>query len=790
MAVNGNNIQGPYGPPPPEEPTIHDYLAILFRGKWVILATLFLVTGATALFTFLQDPIYESTASVLVNTEGKMSAMPLLDITGGIKNIKNELEILKSYSLGETVVKQLLKKRFLDDEGQIPILIIKPPVEEGGTREFATVRQIVGRLTESVNYEPVRDSDVIKITAKSKDPEEAALIANTFAEVYSDRNLNMSRMKSRVAREFLDDQVKSKRASLKDTETDLRQYMEKKGIVLLDEEAKRTINQLAQLEASRDAVDVELRTVANTLASYEKVLTEQEVGVAKVIGESNDSYIRRLQEEIALLEVQRDVTIAQNPAYAGREIYTQRLKEIDDQIVVLRQKLQTRTDEFLQSVVPAQLGTGQSSDPASYLRVVKLKILESQIQIQALQAKKKAVQEVIKQYEKNFENIPEKSIEYARLQRARLSSEKLYLLVEEKFNEVVIAEQSEFGYIDIFDPAIVPVSPVSPKKQLNLMLGILVGLGLGIVIAFVRERFDVKIRTPEDLKKRGHILLSSVMLMDEELKNQGGKTKVTVDGKELDAHLLTFTNPISSVAETFRRLRTNIQYARIDHDVKTLLVTSPNPSEGKSTVVSNLAIAYAQSGKKVLLIDTDLYRPSLHLEFDLQREPGLCNILRDGELKGGISTYKTVVDGLEVITCGEIPPNPAEVLGSQKMVELIEMAKKKFDVVLLDSPPVLAVTDPTILSTFADGTIVVVSANITRIEDLERALESLEGVGAKTMGVVLNNFDIRKAFGGYYGSYGYRGYRYHSYGYQYSSQPGNGAPGGEKSAPKRKERPH
>jgi len=782
MAPNGNNLPGPYGPPPTEEPSIHDYIAILFRGKWVILATVFLVTGATALFTFLQDPVYESTASVLVNVEGKMTSLPLLDVTGGIKNIKNELEILKSYSLGETVARELIKKRYVDTEESNLILIIQPPSEATGSGEFASIQQIVRALRGAVSFEPVRDSDVIKITVKSKNPREATLIANTFAEAYSDRNLNMSRMKSRAAREFLEVQVKSKRNILDDTEGDLQKYMEKKGIVLLDEEAKRTIEQLAQLEASRDAVDVELQTLANTLASYERVLTEQEVGVAKVIGEANDPYIRRLQEEIALLEVQRDVTIAQNPAYVGREIYTQRLKEIDEQIVVLRQKLHKRTDEFLQSMIPAQLGAGQSNDPAAYLRVVKQKILESQIQMQALQAKKKALVGVIKQYEQNFEKIPEKSIEYARLQRARLSSEKLYLLVEEKFNEAIIAEQSEFGYIDIIDPAIVPLNPVSPKKQLNLMLGFLVGLGLGVGFVFVRERFDVKVRTPDDLKKRGHVVLSSVMLMDDELKTLGGRTKVSVDGKELDAHLITFTNPLSSIAETFRRLRTNIQYARIDHEVKTILVTSSNPSEGKSTVVSNLAIAYAQAGKKVLLLDTDLRRPSLHLEFDLQREPGLCNILRDGEFHGKMPTYKTVVEGLEVISCGEIPPNPTEILGSQKMHELVELAKKKYDVVLFDSPPVLAVTDPTILSTFADGTLVVVSANNTRIEDLERTLESLASVGAKSMGVVLNNFDIRRAFGGYYGAYGYRGYRYHYYGYQYSSQQGKGAAMGDGSS--------
>ncbi len=746
-----------------QEPRFEDYLQIILRGKWIILTTFLLVLGGTAVYTFIAQPMYEATTSVLIDTKGQQNTGLLFDVTGfgAVKNIKNELEILKSRALAEAVAQSLLEKKFTDEESTDPILIIAPPKDERAQRQYATVAEIVKRFETDVEFDPVRDSDVIKVTAKSANPREAALIANTFAKVYYDRNMYTSRTRSRAVREFLQAQLQTRTQNLDKAEGDLQRYMESKGIVSLDDEAKKIIDQLSQLEAQRDATDIQIQSLAKTLASYQEALAKVEPNVARVMGEANDPYIRQMQDQLARLEVQRDVTIAQNPNVVGQEIFNQKLKEIDNQITALRQKLQQRTDEYLKSLLPGTTVSSSSSDPAAYMGQLKLKITEAQIEQQSLTAKKKALVDVIAQYERQFNQIPQKSIEYARLQRARLSNEKLYLLVEEKYNEAAIKEQSEFGYIDIIDPAVVPIEPVSPKKRLNLLLGALLGLGLGIALVFMREYLDVRVRTPEDLKKRGLAPLTAIALMDEELKRIGGKTKISIDGKDLDVHLITFSNPLSSIAESFRRLRTNVQYAQIDRPVQTILVTSPNPTEGKSTTISNLSIAFAQTGKKVLLIDTDLRKPALHNEFGLKREPGISDILFGG-VDEEAALQQTVVENLSVVCCGTIPPNPAEILGSQKMREYLERMKKRFDFILFDSPPSLAVTDPSILATIVDGVLVVVSSGSTRMDALDRTMEILEGVGGKVLGVVLNNFDLRQAYGGYYGYYRYR---YYSYGY-------------------------
>lgn len=562
-----------------QEPTFQEYVSILLRGKWTILISFALVFAGTALFTFTTDKVYEATATVLVDTKGQQSSLPLFDITGmgGVKNIKNELEILKSRSLAEAVAQRLVDDAYVDSAKQQRLLIIHPTQNGTDSDSVLSITLIAKKLGVSVDFEPVRDSDVIKISTKSTHASEAAFIANSYAQAYYDRNMFSSRTRSRAVKEFLGGQLASRQETLAKSENELQKYMEVKGIVSLDDEAKKIIDQLAQLEATRDAADIEIQSLTRTLSSYQEQLAKIEPNVARVMGEANDTYIRTLQEQLAKLEVQRDVTVAQNPNVVGQEIFSQKLKEIDGQINSLRNKLQQRTDEYLKSLLPSIGASLQGNDPSAYLGQLKVKVIDTQIQQQSLVAKKKALAETLKGYERQFDQIPQKGIEYARLQRARLSNEKLYLLVEEKFNEASIKEKSEFGYIDIIDPAIVPLLPISPKVQLNLLLAAILGLGLGIGLVFLREYIDVRIRTPEDLKKRGFMTLTAVAIMDEEIQKLGGKTKVERDGKPVDAHLLSFVNPLSSIAESYRRLRTNIQYAQLDKPAQAILITRSLP---------------------------------------------------------------------------------------------------------------------------------------------------------------------------------------------------------------------
>jgi len=725
------------------ERAFQEYLAVLLREKWTIIITTFLIVAGAVLYTKMSDPVYQSTCQVLLSREAKGNLF--VDQNPGELNkttVQNELAVLNSRSLADSVANRLLRQRYFADAKGGIIPSVMPNPEDTPQDTAASLDLVSGRVMSAVDFDPVRESDIIKIYARSRNPREAALLANTYAEAYRDRNIYMSRNKTRSFREFLESQAREKRKSLEETEGSLKDYMEQQGIVSLDDEAKRLIDQLASLEAQRDAADISLKEMQNALENYQQQLPQQETNVARVVGEASDTYIKQMQEQLARLEVQRDMTVVQNPGSAGRDILNEKVKEIDQQIAALRMKLQKRTDDFLRTLTPAQGGV---DDAAGYLKSVKQKIIEAEIGTQSLQAKKRALSEAISEYEKKFDRIPGKSLQLARLQRARLSNEKLFLMVEEKFNETNITEQSNTGYIEIMERASVPGSPSSPKPFINLMIGIVLGLTVGVLAAFIKEYMNVRVQTPEDVKRRGYTPLSPIMDIDEEIARLGGQ-KIAARDKAVDAHLVTVSFPFSSIAESYRQMRTNLQFAKVGTPARTLMLTSPTQGDGKSTTVSNLAVAFAQTGKKVLLVDADLRRPMLHSLFRIERGAGLAELLT------GKATFERVlrhtnVENLDLLPSGDIPPNPAEVLGSDEMREFVAAATKKYEMVLFDTSPVMAVTDPSVISTMTDGVVMVVSSGSTRMEDLEQSIELLEGVGGKVVGVVLNNFDPHRAYG-------------------------------------------
>ncbi len=743
-------------------PLIRDYPAVLLRGKWVILMATALMSLATLILTKLREPTYQASASVLIQTRLAETGGFFLAVGGSAiaQNIRqNEREILLSQSLAETVARGLIRQMYLDSSARQMLEIVKPDKKHKGKRTVATVAEIVEKLALDVDFATVRESDVIKIMVKSKNPVEAAILANMYVDEYYYRNLYKSREKSRALREFLQKQTLEHRTNLERMENSLQAYMEDKGIVSLDEESRRMIGQLSELEADRDAVDISLQTLERTRSSYAQEVPAQEQLLSSFISGANDPYIRQLQEQLATLEVQRDVAVSKNPSLSGKEVFSDRLREIDEQIQAIREKLKEKTRQYIVSLVPATTSPDQSTQqPASYLRQVKQKMIELQIEIQALRAKKDALTSTINEYERQFERIPGKNIQYARLERGRLAAEKLYLVLNEKLNDATIAEQSQIGYIDVIDRATPPIEPSSPILLLNLAIGLSVGLLFGVGFVVAREFRDVRIHTPEDLRSKGYTTAAVVTSMDDDIRRLGGTHVLSRYGRPVDAHLLTLADAFSPAAEAYKKLRTSVQFDRSDRRPQTILVSSPNKGEGKSTTVANLAVAFAQSGKMVLLVDCNLRRPQIHRMFDLFQTPGLSELLTN---RAGYDSVVqvTVQRQLHILCAGASPTNPAELLSSSSMRELLEQARLEYDVILLDTPPILSVADASVLSSYVDGQVMVIAAGQTRMEELERSIDILSGVSSVMPKFILNKFDQLHAYGISYirSGYGYYG---------------------------------
>jgi len=293
--------------------------------------------------------------------------------------------------------------------------------------------------------------------------------------------------------------------------------------------------------------------------------------------------------------------------------------------------------------------------------------------------------------------------------------------------------------LTVLEEAAVPTMPVGASWILQVALAAAVGLMLAVVAAFLMEYLDDTIKTPDDVDKVMH------------LTTLAGVSRIP--GDRLREKLITVKHPKSPVSEAYRVLRTNLQFSSLDKPLRTLVVTSPNPSEGKSTTVANLGAVMAQTGKRVVLVDADLRRPVLHRIFELDNKTGLTDmLLREGLVIDG-HLQPTGVENLRLLNTGPLPPNPSELLGSQRMTALIERLKEEADLILFDSPPSLAVTDASVLATQADGVLIVANAGRTRRNPAKESVERLQQVGANLLGVVLNRLQPGK--GGYYYYYHY-----------------------------------
>lgn len=333
--------------------------------------------------------------------------------------------------------------------------------------------------------------------------------------------------------------------------------------------------------------------------------------------------------------------------------------------------------------------------------------------------------------------------------------------VAEVFMKEVI-ELLNVENVQIIDKAILPKTPAKPNKQMNVAIAGFLGIMMGLGIIFLLEYFNNTIKTPEDVQKHLNLPIIGIIPAFDNADGKDGKKK-TIFGvrkkgqilKNDDNSLITYVSPKSPFSEAYRIVRTNIQFSGIDKPLKVLVVTSAGPMEGKTTTAANLAVAFAQSGSKTILIDTDFRKPKVHKLFNVPNSDGIVNAVAMHDIEG----YKkhiinTQIKDLDIMTAGHIPPNPSEVLSSTTMKQMITRIKEDYDIVIMDTPPVSPITDAAILAASADATIFVAGSELLEIEMALRAKDHLDRVKANIIGVILNRLS-KNTQGNYYYYYNY-----------------------------------
>lgn len=715
---------------------LKDYIIIFFQKKFIILG-IFLVAVITAIvYSVLAINYYTASGSIKVSIpKSNPISGPLFEQFqefGSDRYIANEIEVLKSNSIAEIAAKTIIDTFKARNQNELFYLFLKDHEKpELGLRSLESIAKSVKRI---IDIEQKRGLDIIVFKADSPSPFEASLIVNAYINAYYTYNLKMSRQRYTLAKDFLEKQREDKAIRLKESENAVSQFQQSNNVVVLDEQARSLVEQISQLEAQMNAADIEAKSKQQALSEFKLKLEQKDKDVAKYIEKlSAEPYIKALQEQISKLEVQKELVVSSlglsNPNNdISVQNYNRTIKDLkkrlDEQMVALEAGLVAYTPDDI--------------------RQLSLDVLKLDLEIKSSQAKADELRKAVRNYESKFSKLPVQSIEFARLERERLGNEKLFTLLEEKYQESLIAEQSVPSNVEIIDEARMPVSPSKPNRTLIIVIGFVIGIAFSVGYIFLKKYFDVTIRTPEDVRNRGSNVISWIPKLEDFIET------------DVESHEIVVSSlPDSVPAEAFVSTKTKIKYTKLsDSPLKTILITSPTPKDGKTFICSNLAATYGLSGERVVALDLDLRRPRLHQPFKLDKGKGVTDYLFNQASFDEI-IQKTGHKGLDFISAGSKIPNPSEVVSSNALVELIEKLKEMYDYILVDSPPIIAVSDAAVISQLCDITILVASVNQTRLDLLEEAIKILNTIKGNYFGVILNRFESTNGYGSYYKYYYY-----------------------------------
>ena len=720
-----------------EEIHLRDYLRVIFKRRWLIAAVLLIVVVSVTIESFRMTPIFRATAQVMIETDNPK----VVDIEEVLRVNNNDYDyyqtqygILKSQALTLKVIKFLNLKEnaefggskngfslgavFHGAVGWLKNLFSSAEAKPDPQREEDKENNfLIGAYLGRLSVEPVRQSRLVNVSFEGKDPQMVAKIANAHAQLYIESNIERKFSASQEAVGWLNQRIKEEEKKLQLSEESLQAYREKEGLVDIDfgERQGIILQSLNDLNAALTRAQTEKIEKQQLYAELQKCSGRPE------LAESLPAVVQN-----SLIQGLKANYIALSGEYSK---LSQKYGPEHPNMVRLSSEMQGVREKIAQEVRKI----AQSIETESRLASDKEKAI-----LAAMETKKKEALD-----------LNQKQIKYDALKRDVNTTRSLFESLLKRTKEATVTGGLNITNIVVVDPARVPEAPVKPKKAQNILLALITGLTLGIGLAFFLEYLDNTIKIPDEVER--YLKIPLLGLVGTFPANSTDPNK-----KEIISH----TDPRSTISEAYRTIRTNLLFSSPDNEKRVLLVTSVFPIEGKTVLASNLAITFAKMGKNVLLIDADMRRPKIHTVFDLERSKGLSAFLAGGE-----STIRnTDIPGLKIITSGTLPPNPSELLNSKKMQELIERAREQFDIIILDSPPALSVTDPAILSTLADGVVITIKASSTPRPAIKKGIQQLTEVGGKVLGCVLNDVDFEKE-SYYHSSYRYyHDYYYHAYG--------------------------
>ncbi|RYE07444.1 MAG: polysaccharide biosynthesis tyrosine autokinase [Hyphomicrobiales bacterium] len=702
------------GPASVKEPTLNlgRYWHLLLKHRYLVAATLAGAIAIGVIATLLMTPLFTASATLQIDREAARilqteDVTPRESMTQGEEFFQTQYGVLRSRSLAERVIQSLglaASDRFVE---QMDITV---PSSGRGTPASRRSEAVLKAVQKNLGVQPVRGSRLVVVTFNSPDPVLSATVANAFAENFIQANLDRKFESSSYARDFLEERLAQTKAKLEDAERQLVAYASNQQIINIPTPGS------AGAESGTQSIAASDLTALNAALSQARA---RRIAAEEKWRQANSSALMTLPE------------VLQNPAI-------QRLAETRAGLnATYQQKLSLYRPEFPEMLqLKAQLDEADSQI-ASLAGNIRASVGQ---QYQVSVNEERALQQRVNVLKGDVLDFRSRSVQYNILQRELDTSRSLYDGLLQRYKEVGIAGGVTANNISIVDRAEPPTKPSKPNLIVNLILAVLAGLGLGIAAVFVLEALDETLATPEDVEaKLEQPVLGAVPVLD---KN------VTPRQALLDVR--------SAFAEAYYSLRSALQFATTNGVPAVLLITSARPGEGKSTTALAIAENFARIGKRVLLMDLDLRNPSMHRLMNVNNEHGMSSILSGAAQLANVVHDAPGVSGLRFVPTGPLPPNPAELLSGSRIQEFLASARKEYDLVVIDGPPVLGFADAPVLAATVEGTVFVIEARSTRRGQARGALKRLNMGNARITGVVLTKFRADKSsYGGYDYAYDY-----------------------------------
>jgi len=690
---------------------------VLLKRAWTIATATLIVAVLTIIHAFRMIPVYRATASIEIEAN-----YPQLQTLNDLYHqapsedwsfMATQMEVLRSDNLAWQTLEQAGLDHSLESSGSRDA----PP---GAAVQMAALKKatIIQNFKERLQVETLKDSRIVEVSFESNDPEQAARIANGLVNNYIEFNYREKYDFTHQASGWMEQQLE-----------DLRTKVERSQQALVDYERRNTIINLGDK------------------------------------GSINEERLQELNKEFAAAQsdrVQKQSlyeTVKNNEEQIGIIAQNELLQKLEEKYNDLKASYADALNEYGPNFPKVVRLRGQLHEMQTLMDNARKQAMDKVYNdLLAAQTREKLLAAAVAKEKEGVTDLNQRMIEHNILKREFDTNQQLYENLLQRLKDATLSASFQATNIHVIDRATPPMRPIRPNKPRNILAGLLVGLILGVTLAFAQEAFDSSVRTTEEAERLINAPALAVIPAERHRTQKKQLPARRPLGPTLSASsasdgvgLAVLKRPSSPMAESFRSLRTSVLLSTVPHPPQSLLVTSAQVGEGKTSTTTNLAISFAQRGGPVLVVDADLRRPTIAKSLGVSNERGLSSFLTGAHTLNEVLVQYERIPNLWVLPAGPRPPDPAELLSSQVMQVTLKELTQRFTQIIIDSPPLLLVTDGVVLSAIVDGVILVVASGATARGALARAHKILENSGSRVLGVVLNKVDMR--FDNYYGSY-------------------------------------